>query len=185
MDTDTLRGTVAPSTVSSVATEMSIQQLEELLSPSKTAEIGTVIGLPAANQVSNCGVDITDAVGPFHPIKALVAQSTILSQSALHDIGRHMKSQCRGLPKLEKPCVQLYGRAGTNSSVITVVLSVSGQNVQFSFNRKAMPERQLGLKLAQPVQMEAGQAERVSSVNVINSKTTKLLLLLHSQKETS
>ncbi len=106
---------------------MSIKQLEEVLASKRlaveqdklSAEIGTITGVTAANQVSNSEVDITDAVGPVlyldisiegHPVKALVdteAQSTILSQSVLHDIARHMKSQSRGLPKLEKPVVQL------------------------------------------------------------------------------
>ena len=36
------------------------------------------------------------------------AQSTILSQSMLHEIARHIKLQSRDLPKLEKPCAQLY-----------------------------------------------------------------------------
>ncbi len=74
--------------VSSVATEMSIQQLEEFLASKRLAakqnklfaEIGTVTGLPAANQVSNCGIDITDAVGCFLYLDISIdtgAQSTL------------------------------------------------------------------------------------------------------------
>ena len=121
------RGTESPgrtAKISTVATpgipEMTIRQLEEVLASKRlaaeqnklSADIGTVTGVTSGtNQVSNSSVDATDAIGPIlylevsiegHPVKALVdtgAQSTILSQSMLHEIARHMKLQSRDLPK--------------------------------------------------------------------------------------
>ena len=136
------------SKISTLATsdvrEMSIQQLEEVLASKRLAaeqnilssKVETVTGVASSsNQVTNSDTstdELKDAIGPVlylditvegHPVKALVdtgAQSTILSQNTLHEIARHMKSRALGLPQLEKPCEQLYGRAGANSSVITI-----------------------------------------------------------------
>ena len=49
------------------------------------------------------GVDVT----------ATASNSTIISRSLLHDIKRHLDSQSKPLPKLELPCVPLYGKEGT------------------------------------------------------------------------
>jgi len=48
-------------------------------------------------------------------VSALVdtgSQSTIISHQVLHDIGKHLHSQGKPLPQLEKPSARLYGKDG-------------------------------------------------------------------------
>jgi len=48
-------------------------------------------------------------------VSALVdtgSQSTIISHQVLYDIGKHLHSQGKPLPQLEKPSARLYGKDG-------------------------------------------------------------------------
>ena len=73
---------------------------------------------------------LSSAVGPtlVFPVEiegvqvnALVdtdSQSTIISRQVLHEIGKHLHSQGKPLPKLEKPSARLYGKDGQRQSTI-------------------------------------------------------------------
>lgn len=53
------------------------------------------------------------------------SNSTIILRSLLHDIKRHLDSESKPMPKLELPCVPLYGKDGTKGKPLDITAQVS------------------------------------------------------------
>lgn len=108
--------------------DLSTQQLKELLAQRQLQDEQVMMesgaSVVSTNAVSAKERNDLKAVGPtVHlsvkiggvPVEAMVdtgSQSTIISRSLLHEIGRHLKSKGESLPVLEKPTARLFGKDG-------------------------------------------------------------------------
>ena len=113
--------------------------------------------LKSANATCSAVTAVERAIGPTLTIElnmegvnaiAVVdtaSNSTIISCSLLHDIKRHLDSQGQPMPKLELPCVPLYGKEGKKGKPLDITaqlllsFSCDGQRSQYPplFNQKA------------------------------------------------
>ena len=107
--------------------ELTEEQLEDLLSQCRLqreqALLSDSISTASSVTASETEKD-SRAVGPTvyinllingEPVRVMVdtgAQSTIISQSMFHAIGRRTKSESRPLSILEQPSIHLYGKNG-------------------------------------------------------------------------
>ena len=124
--------------------ELSARQLEELLVQRRLQDEQKLFlgGSVSTNAVSARGKEDPKAVGPTVymsvkvggvPVEVMVdtgSQSTIISRSLLHELGRHMKSNGQPLPHLERPTARLFGKDGEDEGcelVITAQLQVTIQ----------------------------------------------------------
>jgi len=124
--------------------DLSEDQLEELLAKRRLqgeqvmlTDSSGRMGAISASEGSH-----SKAVGPtvFLPImiegvsvEALVdtgSQSTIISRSMLHEIGRHVRSKGKSLPTLERPTVCLFGKDGAGSGRELVITAQLQANVE-------------------------------------------------------
>ena len=100
--------------------DLTEEQLEQMLADRRLRHKQSLLSGSTTNSVC----DNIPAIGPTLlldvsieglPIKTTVdtgAQSTIISRSTLHAIGRHLSQKGCSLPTLEKPAVRLYGKDG-------------------------------------------------------------------------
>ena len=109
-------------------TDLSTQQLQDLLTQRQLQGEQTLLksgaNIVGANTVSALEKGDLHAVGPtVHlsvkiggvPVEAMVdtgSQSTIISRSLLHEIGRLRKGKGESLPVLERPTARLFGKDG-------------------------------------------------------------------------
>lgn len=113
--------------------ELTEEQLEDLLSQRRLQREQALLsdGTSTASSVTASEKD-SRAVGPTvyidllfngEPVRAMVdtgAQSTIISRSMLHAIGRRAKSEGCPLPVLEQPSVRLFGKDGKGGRELTI-----------------------------------------------------------------
>lgn len=122
--------------------ELSESQLEELLAKRRlqSEQVLLTDGSGRMGAISASESSRSKAVGPTVclsitiegvPADALVdtgSQSTIISRSMLHDIGRQLKSKGQPVPTLERPTVRLFGKDGAGGGrklLITAQLQVN------------------------------------------------------------
>ena len=129
------------------ADDLTEEQLEQMLADRRLRREQSLFGDNAINTIraEDNGVP---AVGPTLlldvsieglPVKATIdtgAQSTIISRSTLHVIGRHLSQSGHPLPTLEKPIVQLHGKDGpgggrqlTITAQLQLTFTVDGESV--------------------------------------------------------
>ena len=114
--------------------EMSDSQLEQELADRKLAREEQI--LADSSSVSTVNV-IEGAVGPTLMLELSVeglqvaavvdtaSNSTIISRSMLHEIKHHLQAQGKPMPRLELPCVPLYGKEGTKGKPLDITAQVS------------------------------------------------------------
>lgn len=128
------RSTKEPNVLTTVA-EMTDSQLEQELATRKLSKEGGLLNSASAT-VSSVNT-LEGAVGPTLTIEldvegvvvtAIVdtaSNSTIISRcSLLHDIKRHLDAVGKSMPKLELPCVPLYGKDGTKGKPLDITAQV-------------------------------------------------------------
>ena len=130
-----------------IADDLTDDQLERMLADRRLCREQALLSGSATNTVHADNADVP-AVGPTLlldvlieglPVKATVdtgAQSTIISRSTLHAIGRHLRQNGRPLPTLEIPTVRLYGKDGpgggrqlTITAQLQLTFTVDGESV--------------------------------------------------------
>ena len=138
--------------------DLTEEQLEQMLADRRLLREQSLLHGSATNTVFAEDDDLP-AVGPILLldvsiegvlIKATVdtgAQSTIISRSTLHEIGRHLSQTGRPLPTLSKPTVRLYGKDGpgagrqlTITAQLPLTFTVDGESVNvLAFVRACSP----------------------------------------------
>ena len=113
--------------------DMSDTQLEQELADRKLAKEQQLLSEP--NKVGSVNV-VEGAVGPTLMLELSVeglqvtavvdtaSNSTIISRSLLHDLKNHLQALGRPIPKLELPCVPLYGKEGTKGKPLDITAQV-------------------------------------------------------------
>ena len=123
-----------PNVLTTVA-DMTDSQLEQELASRKLAKEEEQLKLASASAPVSTVNAVKEAVGPTLTIELKVgvnvtaivdtaSNSTIISRSMLHDIKRHLDSEGKSLPKLELPCVPLYGKEGTKGKPLDITAQV-------------------------------------------------------------
>lgn len=114
--------------------QLSIQQLEELLSQKRLQEEQKLLDQESSNveYVATRPAVMSTAVGPQVfldvmvegvPVKAVMdsgAQSTVISCQLLHSVGRHLRLLHKPLPQLERPSTILNGKAGEDGQELCI-----------------------------------------------------------------
>ena len=129
---DNTRSCVATVETSYVADDLTVEQLEELLSRKRLIkeQKGLKENIDTISAVTASNMEI-GAVGPTlfldisiegEKVEAMVdcgSPTTIISHSLLHSIARNMKRQGCNPPELMRPVLKLYGKDGKRELVIT------------------------------------------------------------------
>ena len=129
------------------ADDLTEEQLEQMLANCRLRREQSLLSGSVTNTV-RAEDNSVPAVGPTLlldvsieglPVKATIdtgAQSTIISCSTLHAIGRHLSQSGCPLPTLEKPTVRLYGKDGpgggrqlTITAQLQLTFTVDGESV--------------------------------------------------------
>ena len=124
-----------PNVLTTVA-DMTDSQLEQELASRKLAKEEEQLKLASGSAPVSTVNAVKDAVGPTLTIELNVegvnvtaivdtaSNSTIISRSMLHDIKRQLDSESKPMPKLELPCVPLYGKEGTKGKPLDITAQV-------------------------------------------------------------
>ena len=129
---DTSNSRVSAVEASHIADDLTVEQLEELLSRKRLVEEqkGLKDKLSTVSAVTASATDV-GAIGPTlflsvsiegEKVEAMVdcgSPTTIISRSLLYSIARNMQSQGRKPPELTRPVLKLYGKDGKRELVIT------------------------------------------------------------------
>ena len=129
-------GRSKPSNVLGVVAELSDEQLEKVLAERKLAKEQQLMnGKESEGNTGTVNV-VNGAVGPTLMLELCVeglkvsaivdtaSNASIISRSMLHDIRDHLISLGKPVPKLELPCVKLYGKEGTKGKSLDIVAQV-------------------------------------------------------------
>ena len=124
-----------PNVLTTVA-DMTDSQLEQELASRKLVKEEEKLNLASSSAPISTVNAVKGAVGPTLTIELSVegvnvtaivdtaSNSTIISRSMLHDIKRHLDSKGKSMPKLELPCVPLYGKEGTKGKPLDITAQV-------------------------------------------------------------
>ena len=199
-----LTSAVTPVSVVSTLEQLSDKQLEDILAKRRlekerelmkdAVHVDTVFAeessLGAVGPILSLNVKIEGV-----SINAMVdtgSQSTVISRSILHKIVRHLKSQGKELPSLQKPSLQLYGKGGKDdknelhiSAETQLTIEADGHKVNTTVFVQPDSEQSLllgtnatlPLKLkflnsnGEPLQKEMPKSARVAKVSLIETTT--------------
>ena len=120
-----------PNKVLSTVADMTDQQLEQELANRKLNREQTLLFNPEPSSVGKVN-SIEGAVGPILMLELLqvaavvntASNSTIISRPMLHSIKSHLESLGKPTPKLELPCIPLYGKEGTKGKPLDITAQV-------------------------------------------------------------
>ena len=119
----------------STVANMTNQQLELELTNMKLTKEQSLLANPGSDSVAKVNV-IEGAVGPTLMLELCVeglqvaavvdtaSNSIIISISMLHSIKHHLQSLGKPFPKLELPCIPLYGKEGTKGNPLDITAQV-------------------------------------------------------------
>ena len=108
--------------------QMTDEQLEDILSKRKLEREQELLKEVAQVDVVRAEEGSSGAVGPILSLKIKIegvdvdamvdtgSQSTVISRSMLHRIGKHLRSQGKEFPTLNRPHLQLFGKGGKNDT---------------------------------------------------------------------
>ena len=115
--------------------EMTDKQLEQELANRKLTRKQSLLTNPESSGVGTVNT-IEGAIGPALTLELHVeglqvaavvdtaSNSTIISRPMLHSIKRHLQSLGKPIPKLELPCIPLYGKEGTKGKPLDITAQV-------------------------------------------------------------
>ena len=124
-----------PNKVLSTVTDMTDQQLEQELASRRLNREQALLTDPEPSDGGKVNV-VKGAVGPTLMLELFVeglqaaavvdtaSNSTIISRPMLHSIKRHLESLGKPIPKLELPCMPLYGKEGTKGKPLDITAQV-------------------------------------------------------------
>ena len=131
-----------PSKVLNTVTDMTDQQLEQELANRRLSKEQALLTDPAPSSSSGNVNVVKGAVGPTLLLELFVeglkatavvdttCNSTIISRPMLHGIKRHLESLGKPTPKLQLPCIPLYGKEGTKGKPqVELTFSCDGRKV--------------------------------------------------------
>ena len=119
----------------STVADMTDQQLEQELANRRLTREQSLLTNPEPGNVGTVNA-VEGAVGPTLMIKLSVeglqvaavvdtaSNSTIISRPMLHSIKHHLQSLGKPIPKLELPCIPLYGKEGTKGKPLDITAQV-------------------------------------------------------------
>ena len=125
-----------PSKVLNTVTDMTDQQLEQEVANRRLNKEQALLTDPAPSSGSGNVNVVKGAVGPTLLLELFVeglkatavvdtaSNSTIISRPMLHGIKRHLESLGKPTPKLQLPCIPLYGKEGTKGKPLDITAQV-------------------------------------------------------------
>ena len=96
------------------------EQLKSASAGASMSTVNTVKGAVGPTLTIELNVEGVNVVA----IVDTASNSTIISRPMLHDIKRHLDSEGKPMPKLELPCVPLYGKEGTKGKPLDITAQV-------------------------------------------------------------
>ena len=108
--------------------QMTDEQLEDILAKRKLEREQELLKEAAHVDMVHAKEGSSGAVGPLLSLKVKIegvevdamvdtgSQSTVISRSMLHKIGKHLRMQGKNFPKLNRPHLHLYGKGGKDDT---------------------------------------------------------------------